>query len=61
MMHADLRGCFFAGAIMAGANLFEADLRPGAHVTRDKAGDFKPWRRRNCLVPPRRRASRGRI
>jgi uncharacterized protein YjbI with pentapeptide repeats len=41
MMHADLRGCFFAGANMAGANLFEADLRPGAHVMRDKAGDFK--------------------
>ena len=40
MMHADLRGCYFAGAIMAGANLFEADLRPGAHVTRDKAGDL---------------------
>jgi uncharacterized protein YjbI with pentapeptide repeats len=42
MARADLRGCFFAGAIMVGANLFEADLRPGAHVTRDGAGDFKP-------------------
>lgn len=41
MVRTDLRGCFFAGAIMAGANLFEADLRPGAHLTRDKTGDFK--------------------
>jgi uncharacterized protein YjbI with pentapeptide repeats len=41
LAHADLRGCFFAGAIMLSANLFEADLRPGAHVTRDKTGEFR--------------------
>src|SRR6516164_4383913 len=41
LAHADLRGCFFAGAIMLGANLFEADLRPGAHVARDKTGEFR--------------------
>jgi uncharacterized protein YjbI with pentapeptide repeats len=40
-VHADLRGCFFAGAIMLGANLFEADLRPGAHVERDKTGELR--------------------
>ncbi len=40
MINADLRGCYFGGAVMIGANLFEADLRAGAHVTRDKRGDF---------------------
>ena len=41
MARADVRGCFFAGAVLVGANLFEADLRPGAHVMRDQAGDFR--------------------
>ena len=41
MSRADLRGGFFAGANMVSANLFEADLRPGAHVTRDAAGNFQ--------------------
>jgi uncharacterized protein YjbI with pentapeptide repeats len=41
MARADLRGCFFAGAVMVGANLFEAYLRPGAHLTRDKTGEFR--------------------
>jgi uncharacterized protein YjbI with pentapeptide repeats len=41
MEHADMRGCYFAGAFMVGASLFEADLRPGAHVARDKSGEFK--------------------
>jgi uncharacterized protein YjbI with pentapeptide repeats len=40
MRHADLRGCFFAGAVMVGANLFEADLRPGTQISRDKTGEF---------------------
>lgn len=39
-MRADMRGCFFAGAVMASANLFEADLRPGAQVSRDREGEF---------------------
>ena len=39
-MKADLRGCFFAEAMMAGANLFEADLRPGTQISRDKSGEF---------------------
>jgi uncharacterized protein YjbI with pentapeptide repeats len=37
---ADLRGCSFAGATLAGANLFEADLCEGAQISRDRAGEF---------------------
>jgi uncharacterized protein YjbI with pentapeptide repeats len=40
LIHADVRGCFFAGALMVGANLFEADLRPGAQLSRDRQGEL---------------------
>lgn len=44
LSHADLRGCFFAGAMMVGANLFEADLRPGTQISRDASGEFHVMR-----------------
>ena len=47
LVHADVRGCFFAGAILAGANMFEADLRPGAQISRDAQGEFHVLRPEN--------------
>ncbi len=41
MVRADLRGAKFAGAVMIRANLFEADLRKGIEVTRDRKGEFR--------------------
>jgi hypothetical protein len=37
---ADLRGSRFAGAVLVGANMFEADLREGGQVSRDRKGEF---------------------
>jgi len=41
MVRADLRGAKFAGAVMVRANLFEADLRKGVEITRDRMGEFQ--------------------